>query len=95
MAKVLQKCAMTCPECGGHNVDLYEDNKEVRTSANLNPLHPFTLVNHKEVEKKKLDGRKVAAAVATGGMSLLFTHGLKSKVKRQWYCKDCGCIFEE
>lgn len=35
MAKVLQKCAMTCPECGGHNVDLYEDNKEVRTSANL------------------------------------------------------------
>lgn len=96
MAKVLKKGAkgLSCPECKGHDVAVYDDNVVMKTSVNLNPLHPFTLTKTKKVQKKKLSAAKIGLGVATCGTSLLVT-GARSKVKRQWYCKDCGCIFEE
>ncbi|MDD7280716.1 hypothetical protein [Floccifex sp.] len=107
MAKVIRSGnsnrSMTCPECGSHNIELYEDNMEyvskTKTTLNLNPLHPFRLTNHKTqtkaVPKKKVNSAKVGAALMTGGMSLLVTGGVKSKAKKQWYCCNCGCIFEQ
>lgn len=101
MGKVLRSGnnGLKCPECKSHNIELYEDNMEykTKTSLNLNPFHPFRLTNSKSVatQKKKVSGGKVAAAVLTGGASLLVTGGVKSKVNKQWYCKDCGCVFEE
>ncbi len=97
MGKVLKSGSsggMTCPECGKHDIALYEDNKVYKTKLNLNPLHPFTLTNTHVKEKKKLSGGKLLLGAATGGASLLFT-GATKKVKRKWYCRDCGCIFEE
>lgn len=48
---------LSCPKCNGHNIDLWDDSKNMKvkqkTSLNLNPLHPFTLVNTKEVKKEK------------------------------------------
>ncbi len=48
-----------CPRCGSQNCSHYQEQKiipgktKTRYTANLNPLHPFTLVNKKEKVKKK------------------------------------------
>ncbi len=48
-----------CPRCGSENCSHYQDQKVIpgkaktRYTANLNPLHPFTLVNKKEKVKRK------------------------------------------
>ena len=39
MGKVLK-----CPKCKGVSIEILSEKQ--RTSVNLNPLHPFTLVNH-------------------------------------------------
>ncbi len=46
MAKTLK-----CPKCKSVNVDMLQE--KTRTTLNLNPLHPFTLVNHKPTGKCK------------------------------------------
>ena len=48
-----------CPRCGSDNCSHYQEQKiipeKTKTiyTANLNPLHPFTLVNKKEKVKRK------------------------------------------
>ena len=93
MAKVLKRggASLVCPECGEHNVELYEDNKEYITKRKgILGRKAKTEVR----QKKKLSAAKLGLGLMTGGASLLVT-GTKSKVKRQWYCKSCGCVFEE
>lgn len=84
---------LSCPKCNGHNIDLWDDSKNMKvkqkTSLNLNPLHPFTLVNTKEVKKEKTSAAKVGLGIMTGGASLLFT-GTKNKKHNEYYCRDCG-----
>lgn len=46
MAKTLK-----CPKC--KSVDIEIVNEKTRTTLNFNPLHPFTLVNHKPTGKVK------------------------------------------
>lgn len=43
--------ALKCPKCKSTNVKVIQ--QKTRTSLNLNPLHPFTLVNHKQTGKVK------------------------------------------
>lgn len=47
-----------CPGllCGSTDVSLV--GEKMRTSINLNPLHPFTLVNHKAAKKQKFHCNK-------------------------------------
>lgn len=48
-----------CPRCGSENCSYYQQQRiipgktKTRYTANLNPLHPFTLVNKKEKVKRK------------------------------------------
>lgn len=48
------KLEVYCPRCGSENCSHYQEQriipgkKKTRYTANLNPLHPFTLVNKKE-----------------------------------------------
>lgn len=48
-----------CPRCGSEDCSYYQEQKiipgktKTRYTANLNPLHPFTLVNKKEKVIKK------------------------------------------
>ncbi len=48
-----------CPRCGSEDCSHYKEQKVIpaktktRYTANLNPLHPFTLVNKKEKVKRK------------------------------------------
>lgn len=41
--------ALKCPKCKSVNIEIL--NEKTRTTLNLNPLHPFTLVNHKPTGK--------------------------------------------
>ena len=47
MAKTLK-----CPKCKSINCEILSE--KTRTTLNLNPLHPFTLVNHKPTGKVKV-----------------------------------------
>lgn len=84
---------LTCPKCRGHNIDLWSNTANMKikqkTSLDLNPLHPFTLVNTKEVKKEKRSAAKVGLAIMTGGTSALIT-GTKKKKHNEYYCRDCG-----
>lgn len=84
---------LKCPKCHSHNIDLWADDKNYkvkqRTSVNLNPLHPLTVFETKEVKKEKKSAAKIGLAVATGGTSLLLT-GTKKKAHNEYYCRDCG-----
>lgn len=84
---------LSCPKCHGHNIDLWDDSKNMKikqkTSLNLNPLHPFTVFNIKEVKKEKTSAAKVGLGILTGGASLLVT-GTKNKKHNEYFCRDCG-----
>lgn len=84
---------LACPKCKGHNIDLWSDEEGYKishkTSVNLNPLHPLTVFNTKEVKKEKKSAAKIGLAVMTGGVSVPFT-GTKTKKHNQYYCRDCG-----
>ena len=84
---------LSCPKCKGHNIDLWsnEANMKVKqkTSLNINPLHPLTIFNTKEVKKEKRSAAKVGLAIMTGGTSALIT-GTRSKKHNEYYCRDCG-----
>lgn len=81
-----------CPKCGSANYDVVDLREtKYRSSVNLNPLHPFTFANTKEVKKdnKKLSAGKLALGVMTGGASLLVT-GVSKKENFLCRCRDCG-----
>lgn len=74
---------------------------KTRITPNLNPLHPLTIANTKtkyktttKVKKKK-SGAKIAAAVMTGGTSMVVTGGLKSNKTKRYHCLDCGNVFKK
>jgi hypothetical protein len=87
------KNQLKCPNCGGFNLELLStDNNyktKYKTTVNLNPLKPFTLVNTKEVKKEKKSIAKIGLAVATAGTSALIT-GTTKKNHNEYFCKDCG-----
>lgn len=62
---------------------------KTKTTVNLNPLHPFTVFNHKTEKKEKTSAAKVGLAIMTGGTSLLVT-GTKKKAHNEYFCTDCG-----
>lgn len=82
-----------CPKCRGHNITVLSNdiNMKNRTSLSLNPLKPFTIFNHKKVEKKS--AAKIGLGVMTGGVSLLLT-GTKKKKHLDMFCSDCGHRFQ-
>lgn len=84
---------LKCPKCNRSDIGLLstDNNMKVKhkTSLNLNPLHPLTIVNTKTVKKEKTSLAKVGLGMATGGMSLLVT-GTKKKGHNEYFCKDCG-----
>ena len=84
---------LKCPKCKGHDIDLWSNvaNYKIhqKTSVNLNPLHPLTVFNTKEVKKEKKSAAKIGLGIMTGGTSLLFT-GTKNKAHNEYYCRDCG-----
>ena len=81
--------AIVCPHIQLWDAEANYKSKKTRTSLNLNPLHPFTVFNSKEVKKEKKSAGKIALAVATGGTSALIT-GTKDKRHHEYYCADCG-----
>lgn len=91
--KKAEKKSLHCPKCGGHNIDLRADDANMKvhqkTSLNLNPLYPFTVVNTKEVKKEKKSAAKIGLGIMTGGASLLVT-GTNKKKHNEYYCRDCG-----
>ena len=56
---VFGKQEVYCPRCGSEDCSHYKEQNVIpaktktRYTANLNPLHPFTLVNKKEKVKRK------------------------------------------
>lgn len=85
---------INCPRCKSANVQLIATDTNIKrtkksTSININPLKPLTVFNHKEKKKKKRSKGKMAAAVLTGGGSLLFT-GTEDNKGREFHCQDCG-----
>lgn len=84
---------LKCPKCKGHNIDLWsnEANYKIKrkTSVNLNPLHPLTILETKEEKKEKTSAAKIGIGIMTGGTSLLVT-GTKKKAHNEYYCRDCG-----
>ena len=80
---------LSCPHCGGHKIQLIANDKNTRnkTTLNLNPLEPFTLV--KTEKKKKVHKGKAALAVVTLGTSAPFT-GIKNNKNNEYFCTDCG-----
>lgn len=42
--------SVKCPKCKGTNIECI--GGKTKTTLNLNPLHPFTLVNHKAKGKQ-------------------------------------------
>lgn len=88
-----------CRNCKSTHVQLIADDANIKktttsTSLNLNPLKPFTVFNHKEKKKKKRSKGKVAAAILTGGTSLLVTGGTKDNRGREFNCLECGSVFK-
>lgn len=87
------KKGLKCPKCKSHNIDLWSDEENLkisqRTALNLNPLHPLTVFNTKEVKKEKISASKLGLGFVTGGASLFFT-GTKKKAHNEYYCRDCG-----
>jgi len=85
--------ALKCPKCKGHNIDLWANDKNIKTkqqtSININPLKPLTLFNTKEKKKEKKSAAKVGLAIMTGGASAMVT-GLNNKKHNEYYCRDCG-----
>ena len=93
-----------CPRCKSSNVQLMNDHANIKSTktktkvtANLNPLHPLTIANVKTTTKvkKKKSGTKVAAALMSGGTSMMVTGGLKSNKSMQYHCLDCGNTFKK
>lgn len=93
-----------CPRCKSSNVQLIDDHANIKSTkvttkvtTNLNPLHPLTIANVKTKTKvkKKKSGAKIAAAVMTGGTSMVVTGGLKSNKSKQYHCLDCGNVFKK
>lgn len=80
---------LKCPHCGGHQIQLIANDKNTRnkTTLNLNPLEPFTLV--KTEKKKKVHKGKAALGLMTGGISLLAT-GIKNNKNNEYFCTNCG-----
>lgn len=93
VSKTKQYSGLKCPICKSHNIDLWsnEENYNIKqkTSINLNPLHPLTVFNTKEVKKEKTSAAKIGLGVMTGGASILVT-GIKKKAHNEYYCRDCG-----
>lgn len=89
----LKNGTLTCPKCGGHKIQVINEAPAgAKTSLDLNPLHPFTLVKTKKKEKR-VSGAKLGAALLTGGASLLVT-GVHTKVGIQVLCTECGTVWE-
>lgn len=84
---------LKCPKCKGTHIQLWDTDKNMKTKTkttlNLNPLHPFTVFEHKEVKKEKKSAAKIGLGIMTGGASLLVT-GTKKKNHNEYYCMDCG-----
>lgn len=81
---------MKCPKCKSVRICLLDDAPGgTKTSLNLNPLKPFTIVNTKKKSKKVVSKGKIAGALMTGGASLLVT-GARKKVSEEWFCMECG-----
>lgn len=88
-----ERGGLSCPKCKSHNIDLWSDEANMKikhqTSLNLNPLHPLTVFDTKEVKKEKTSAGKISLGLLTGGASLLVT-GTKKKAHNEYYCRDCG-----
>ena len=84
---------LKCPKCKGSHIQLLDDSvnmkSKTKTSINVNPLHPLTVFNHKEVKKEKTSAAKIGLGIMTGGTSLLLT-GTKKKAHHEYFCMDCG-----
>lgn len=84
---------LKCPSCHGTHIQLWDDSANMsvktKTTINLNPLHPFTVFDHKTVKKEKTSAAKIGLGLMTGGASLLVT-GTKKKKHNEYYCMDCG-----
>lgn len=87
-----RKCKSTNTQLIGTDMNIKKTKKS--TSVNLNPFKPLTVFNHKEKEKKKRSKGKIAAALLTGGTSLLVTGGTKDNRGREFSCLDCGSVFK-
>lgn len=89
--------SLKCPKCKSNNIQLWSNDNNLKTkkstSLNLNPLKPFTVFNHKEKTVKKKSKGKMAAALMTGGASLLVT-GTKDNKGRELYCNNCGHLWK-
>lgn len=93
---------ITCPRCKSANVQLLDDQANVksvksksRITPNLNPLHPLTIANSKTKTKvtKKHSKAKTAAAIMTMGTSTIVTGGTRSNKSREYHCQDCSKTF--
>lgn len=88
------KYQLRCPICGGTKIQVIDAAPAgIQTSRNINPFQPFTFVNVKKA-RKRVSGAKVAAALFTGGVSMLFTGGVHSKVGVEVFCSQCGHTWE-
>lgn len=84
---------LKCPKCKSTHIQLLANDlnmtTKTKTSINLNPLKPFTVLNHKTEKKEKTSAAKVGLALMTGGTSLLFT-GTKKKAHNEYLCTEYG-----
>lgn len=78
-----------CPKCKSTNLQVLANDKNMKnkTSLNLNPLKPFTILNHKK--KKKTSVAKLGLAAMTMGTSTLVT-GTKNNKNNEYFCSNCG-----
>lgn len=87
--------SLKCPKCKSANVSLWNDSANMKTkyktSVNLNPLHPFTLTNTKEVKKGKKSAGKVMLNVMTGGVSGMIIG--TEKPHNEYHCNACGHVW--
>lgn len=85
---------LKCPSCKGTHITLLANDVNTKTvsktSLNLNPLHPLTIVNTKQVKKEKISTGKLLMAVATLGTSTVVTGGIRHKAHNEYLCQDCG-----
>lgn len=74
---------LACPNCGGHNIDLWANDKNMDTIYKRSLLNPLKTKKVK-VEKKSLFRKaaetSVFGAPLPGG----------NKKNNEYYCRDCG-----
>ncbi|OIM23960.1 hypothetical protein ATX60_03990 [Oenococcus oeni] len=89
--------ALVCPHCGSANVQLWNDQANIKkikqtSSLNVNPLHPLTVFKHNKKIVKKHSKTKIAAGLLTGGTSLLIT-GTHDNKSHEYHCQNCGHVW--